>query len=114
MTARRKAGRFSLRRRFPAHDRYDRQMRDLVVDANGAQLAATYSPAGSTALVALHGASAGTRDFFLYERLHKVLPPIGVGVVTFDRRGEGGSSGDPSRGRFDVQVDDALAVCAAL
>jgi pimeloyl-ACP methyl ester carboxylesterase len=86
----------------------------MVVDANGAQLAASYSPAGSTALVALHGASDGTRDFFLYEHLHSVLPPIGVGVVTFDRRGEGASTGEPSRGRFEVQVDDALAVCAEL
>jgi pimeloyl-ACP methyl ester carboxylesterase len=84
---------------------------ELVVPVDGATLAASYSPAGDTAIVALHGASSGTRDFFLYEHLHRVLPPLGVGVVTFDRRGEGASTGLPSRGVFDVQVRDALAVC---
>ena len=34
--------------------------------------------------------------------------------VMFDRRGEGKSSGDASRGRFDVQARDALAVLAAV
>jgi pimeloyl-ACP methyl ester carboxylesterase len=43
-----------------------------------------------------------------------VLPPAGIGVVTFDRRGEGDSSGDASRGRFRVQTDDALAVIDAV
>jgi pimeloyl-ACP methyl ester carboxylesterase len=37
-----------------------------------------------------------------------------MGVVTFDRRGEGESTGDASRGRFQVQADDALAVCEAV
>jgi len=77
-------------------------------------LAATYSPAGEKALVALHGAGEGTRDGLLYEHLHRVLPPAGVGVVTFDRRGEGESTGDASRGRFDVQAADALAVHEAI
>jgi hypothetical protein len=35
-------------------------------------------------------------------------------VVTFDRRGEGGSTGDSSRGRFQLQAEDALAVREAL
>jgi pimeloyl-ACP methyl ester carboxylesterase len=83
---------------------------DLRIERDDAVLAASYSPAGETAIVALHGAGAGTRDFFLYEHLHEVLPPVGIGVVTFDRRGDGESTGDSSRGRFDVQVGDALAV----
>jgi uncharacterized protein len=35
-------------------------------------------------------------------------------VVTFDRRGEGESTGDASRGRFSVQAKDALAVLEAV
>lgn len=66
------------------------------------------------AIVALHGASAGLRHHPLYEHLHAVLPRAGIGVATFDRRGEGSSTGEPSRGRFEVQARDALAVAAAL
>ena len=85
-----------------------------MIRVDGATLAATYSPADRTALVALHGAGAGTRDYFLYRHLHELLPPLGIGVLTFDRRGEGGSSGDGSRGRFEVQAKDALAVREAI
>jgi uncharacterized protein len=77
-------------------------------------LAASYSPAGEKAIVALHGAGDGTREGLLYEHLHRVLPPAGIGVVTFDRRGEGESTGDSSRGRFQVQSADALAVLDAI
>lgn len=89
-------------------------MHDLEIDVEGATLAASYSPAADTVVVALHGASAGTRDHHLYRHLHAVLPPAGIGVVTFDRRGEGASSGDPSVGRFELQARDALAVAAAV
>jgi uncharacterized protein len=90
-------------------------MRDLRVDHDGVRLAASYTPAGDTAIVALHSAGEGTRaDCFLYGHLHEVLPPAGVGVVTFDRRGEGESTGDASRGRFQLQVKDALALLEAV
>jgi pimeloyl-ACP methyl ester carboxylesterase len=89
-------------------------MRDLHVEQDGISLAASYSPAGDTALVVLHGAGQGTRDYLPYAHLHRVLPPAGIGVVTFDRRGEGESTGDASRGRFQVQVEDALAVREAI
>ena len=69
---------------------------------------------GDTALVALHGAGEGGRDAELYRHLHELLPAAGVGVVTFDRRGEGESTGDSSRGRFEEQVEDALAVLRAV
>jgi hypothetical protein len=86
-------------------------MKDLRVE----DLAVSYSPAGSTAVVALHGASTGTRDASpLYSHLHETLPPLGIGVATFDRRGEGDSRGEITRGRFEAQADDALAVAAAL
>jgi uncharacterized protein len=78
-------------------------------------LAVSYSPAGPTALVALHGAGNGTRDSSpLYRHLHETLPPLGVGVATFDRRGDGESEGEPTRGRFGAQAQDAFAVAAAL
>lgn len=89
-------------------------MPELSIPHDGAKLAATYSPAGEVAIVALHGAAPGSRDYFLYRHLHEVLPPAGVGVVTFDRRGAGESTGDSSRGRFPVQAEDALAVLEAL
>jgi hypothetical protein len=86
----------------------------LRIKRGDATLAASYSPAGEKALVALHGAGQGTRDYFLYEHLHDLLPPAGIGVVTFDRRGEGESTGNSSRGRFALQVEDALAVREAV
>jgi pimeloyl-ACP methyl ester carboxylesterase len=89
-------------------------MEELRIERNGFSLAASYSPAGATAIVALHGAGEGTRDSEVYGHLHELLPPAGIGVVTFDRRGEGESTGDSSRGRFEEQVDDALAVLRAI
>jgi pimeloyl-ACP methyl ester carboxylesterase len=90
-------------------------MHDLRVQHDGVTLAASYTPAGGTAIVALHGAGEGTRgDSLLYRHLHEVLPPAGIGVVTFDRRGEGESTGDASRGRFNLQAKDALAVLEAV
>jgi uncharacterized protein len=89
-------------------------LEDLRITRDGVSIAASYSPASETAVVALHGAGEGTRDYALYRHLHEVLPPVGIGVVTFDRRGEGESTGDPSRGRFEVQVEDALAVLQAV
>jgi pimeloyl-ACP methyl ester carboxylesterase len=88
--------------------------RELRVESDDATLVGTYSPAGSTAVIALHGAGEGKRGWYLYRHLHDVLPPAGVGVLTFDRRGEGESTGAPSRGRFAVQADDALALAEAL
>src|SRR5437762_12892795 len=88
-------------------------MQDLRVEHGGVSLAASYSPAGEKALVALHGAGMGSRDFFLYEHLHELRPPAGIGVVTFDRRGEGESTGDSSRGRFEQQAEDAVEVLRA-
>jgi uncharacterized protein len=90
-------------------------VRDLRIRHEGITLAASYTAAGNAAIVALHSASEGTRgDCFLYSHLHEVLPPVGIGVVTFDRRGEGESTGDVSRGRFGVQEKDALAVLEAV
>ena len=88
-------------------------MHVLRIERGEFALAASYAPAGDTVLIALHGAAEGTREAPLYRHLHAVLPREGIGVVTFDRRGEGESSGDATRGRFDLQADDALAVLRA-
>jgi pimeloyl-ACP methyl ester carboxylesterase len=90
-------------------------MDELTIDREGISLAASYSPGGgSTAIVGVHGAGEGTRESPSLRHLHEVLPPAGIGVVTFDRRGEGESTGDATRGRFELQVEDALAVLDAV
>src|SRR5262249_3940164 len=86
---------------------------EVEIPAGGAMLAASVSlpeELPAPAVVALHGASEGTRDGQLYTHLHRALPSAGFAVATFDRRGEGASTGDPSRGRFAQQAADALAV----
>jgi pimeloyl-ACP methyl ester carboxylesterase len=88
---------------------------EVSVPVEGAVLAARISlPAEGSgpALVALHGAERGLKDWYLYEHLHEVLPPAGIAAITFDRRGEGGSTGKSSRGKFTLQAEDALAVVA--
>jgi pimeloyl-ACP methyl ester carboxylesterase len=89
-------------------------MRELRVQHEGVTLAASYSPAGSTAIVALHGAGGRTRDdSLLYRHLHEVLPPVGIGVVTFDRLGKvsrratylGGASASRRRARWEAVLD---------
>jgi pimeloyl-ACP methyl ester carboxylesterase len=87
---------------------------EVRIEAAGATLVGSYSPAGPATLIAVHGAGEGTRGWYLYEHLHDLLPPEGVGVLTFDRRGEGESGGEPSRGRFVQQADDVLAFAGAI
>jgi pimeloyl-ACP methyl ester carboxylesterase len=87
---------------------------ELIVQVPGARLAVSHTPGPRATLVALHGASAGTRDHHLYRHLHAVVPTYGVGVATFDRRGEGASTGEPSVGDFKLQAADALAVADAV
>ncbi len=86
----------------------------MIVDARGARLALSYAPAGDTAVVALHGASDGTREHLLLRHLHALLPGLGIGVATFDRRGDGESTGSPSVGNFELQAEDAIAVVRSL
>ena len=88
-------------------------MRDFAVDRGDAVLAGSLTLPERTpasALVAVHGAGAALRSYPLYEHLHAVLPHVGFAAVTFDRRGEGASAGEPSAGRFDLLAADAIAV----
>lgn len=94
--------------------RYRRDVPELRVESGGATLAVSHSPGDRVTVIALHGASEGVRDYVLYEHLHRTLGRIGVGVASFDRRGEGASTGDPSVGNFELQVSDCLAIATAL
>ena len=58
------------------------------------------------AIVCIHPASDGTRDHFLFLHLEGLLPPLGVAVARFDRRGNDVP--------FDDQARDAEAVLEAL
>ncbi|MCZ7437781.1 alpha/beta hydrolase [Micromonospora sp. WMMC241] len=69
-------------------------------------------PAGPArgGLVVLHGSHADQRSYFLYEHLARLLPPVGVAVLRFDRR--------PRVDGHDVpladQADDAAAALTEL
>ena len=93
--------------------------REDVSFGNGsATLAGTlYLPPGPgphPAIVAFHPASGGTRDFHAYRPLADLLAPAGFAVLLYDRRGEGGSTGDPASSTFEDLADDGLAGVALL
>ncbi len=91
-------------------------MAEVMIGSDGeVVLAATLSfPARTPArmIIGLHGASGGTRADPLLARLHALLPAAGVATLTFDRRGEGESTGAPSLGDLKTQARDAAAVAA--
>ena len=77
---------------------------DLSVDTGKLHLDATLSLSAGPAragIVVLHGAEAGSRSHRLYEHLADLLPPRGIAVLRYERRG----SNVPLR----VQVGDAIA-----
>jgi uncharacterized protein len=65
-------------------------------------------------VVALHHATAATREAALYQHLRERLPALGFAVLVFDRRGSGQSSGDFARADFETLADDAIAGQRAL
>jgi uncharacterized protein len=66
------------------------------------------------AVVVLHGASSPSQDLPLYEHLKHILPPVGVAVFVYDRRGSGTSSGDEGQYDFQILAQDATAARNAL
>jgi alpha-beta hydrolase superfamily lysophospholipase len=72
---------------------------DLALASGDAHLRGTLSLPDSDepcpAVVVAHGASAGTRDYFLYRHLARLLGSCGVATFRYDRRGEGSSTGAP-------------------
>jgi uncharacterized protein len=80
---------------------------DLVIDAEGVELPATVTlPPGRVraGVVALHGAEAGHRSYFLYEHLAELLESEDVPALRYDRR----QSHDGRDVPLGTQAADAL------
>jgi pimeloyl-ACP methyl ester carboxylesterase len=56
-----------------------------------------------------HTSHAAARDFGVYQHLTKLLPPQGIAVFVYDRRGSGESSGDFDTASFFDLAEDAQA-----
>ncbi|MDO6413002.1 alpha/beta fold hydrolase [Sphingomonas sp. BIUV-7] len=90
------------------------ERRELAFTNGGSLLRGTlYAPRGGRELpvvIAFHGAQAASRDHPLYDHLKTMLPPLGVAVFVFDRRGTGASGGDDARkSDFDLLAADGVA-----
>lgn len=85
-----------------------------VVAADGVGLAGSlWLPSGDgphPVAVVAHGAQAGTRTHFLHRHLRRLLVPAGIGVVAYDRRGEGESGGEPDAPYLLLASDLAAVV----
>lgn len=83
-----------------------------------ATLAGTlYLPEGGQALAAVvvtHSASKPLRDAALYRHLTEMLPPLGIAVLTYDRRGSGRSGGSLKDSDYAMLADDAIAAVGML
>ncbi|HEY3949163.1 alpha/beta hydrolase family protein [Phenylobacterium sp.] len=79
----------------------------------GATLKGTlFLPKGGRALgavVVTHGAAIPLRGASLYRHLTEMLPPLGIAVFVYDRRGSGASGGDLSKSDYAMLADDAIA-----
>ena len=86
---------------------------ELTFTSGEARLSGTlYLPASRgprPVVVVYHSASDALRDATLYRHLIAMLPPLGIGVFVFDRRGSGRSSGPAPDGSFEVLADDGIA-----
>lgn len=89
------------------------ETRELTFTSRGAKLSGTlWLPAGkvnSPVVIAYHAASDPLRDAPLYRHLVDMLPPLGVGVFLYDRRGAGRSGGPSANGSFDLLAEDGIA-----
>ena len=94
------------------------QRRELSFVNDGCRLAGTLSlPDGDgpwPAIVTLHPASSGRRDFRLFLHLEALLVPAGFAVLRYDRRGSGASEGDFETADFGQLASDALAAIELL
>lgn len=86
---------------------------EVVFTNETVQLAGTlYKPDTQTtypALVVLHAANGGSRQFPFYQHLVTYLPACGMAVLLFDRRGSGHSSGDFETSSFETLAEDGNA-----
>ena len=58
------------------------------------------------AVIVFHAASNPTRDNPLYAHLVEMLPPLGIAVFVFDRRGSGKSEGKLESSDYSMLADD--------
>jgi len=97
--------------RAPASTVIDEEEKDF--DDGPVHLSGTlYFPHGMhkvPAVVVFHGASSPTRELPLYRHLKEMLPPLGIAVFVFDRRGNGESSAGKENHNFDLLSDDGVA-----
>lgn len=91
---------------------------EKVFDSAGARLSGTlYLPRGGKALgavVVTHAASLPLQDQPLYRHLKEMLPPLGIAVFVYDRRGSGRSGGDLKASDYTLLADDAIAAVRAV
>jgi len=76
-----------------------------------------YLPRGGQrfgAVVVTHTASKPLRDAPLYQHLTEMLPPLGIAVLTYDRRGSGQSGGRLKDSDYSMLADDAIAAVRML
>jgi hypothetical protein len=66
------------------------------------------------AVVVFHAASSPTRDAPLYRHLPEMLPPLGIAVFVFDRRGSGKSGGKLEETDYNMLADDGIAALRML
>lgn len=69
---------------------------------------------GFGAVVVTHTASKPRRDAPLYQHLTGMLPPLGIAVLTYDRRGSGQSGGSLKDSDYSMLADDAIAAVRML
>jgi len=67
------------------------------------------TPMPYPALVVLHAAGGGSREFPFYRHLDTQLPARGIAVLLFDRRGSGQSGGDFETASFETLAADGSA-----
>jgi hypothetical protein len=60
-------------------------------------------------VIVTHTSNAGTRNFGVYQHLTELLPPRGIAVFLYDRRGSGESTGDFNTATFFDLAADAQA-----
>jgi dienelactone hydrolase len=90
------------------------ERRSLSFTHAGTTLRGTlYVPSGARhfpVVIAFHGAGTPLRDHPLFDHLKTMLPPLGMAVFVFDRRGSGASGGDDARkSDFDLLAADGVA-----
>ena len=66
------------------------------------------------ALVVFHAALTPTRDLALYKHLVTMLPPMGIAVFLYDRRGSGKSDGPMADGDYTILADDGISALRML